>query len=163
MDIDVVVSMLQTLVRDVQSNYKTINANVTKFVTDALRTSNRPGPEWADLFGYVSSSILFLWRYENKDLDALLRGLHEQSITTLHAYLSSPVLSPSRPSDANLLDPYKDVTHELEQLWNMKPRICSACHRESVFAFVNAQTRSADEGMTTFVVCGHCGHRHRLS
>ena len=35
---------------------------------------------------------------------------------------------------------------------------CSKCKRDTKCFYTTAQTRSADEGLTSFITCGHCGH-----
>lgn len=142
--------------------------NVEQFVTDVL--PNRVEDEVhdthetrSDLFQYVVGMILFLWHQKNYNLESILRGLHKQSLMSLHAYLCPDLEMKGAPEQTNTtLDPYKDAIKELQQLSDDKPRKCQFCHKESVFSYVSAQTRSADEGMTTFVTCSLCGKRQRL-
>jgi transcription elongation factor S-II len=39
---------------------------------------------------------------------------------------------------------------------------CTRCHKKTV-SYTQAQTRSADEPMTTFATCSSCGHRWKVS
>lgn len=157
----IAVSLIEIL-KKIQEIETTIVSNVNHFIASVLVQPTNVAK--CDMFTYIVSMVIYLWQYQQFNLDSILRGLHKQSITSLHAYFCPDVKSSeSDPkSQTNLIDPYKEVTAQLQQLSTMKPRKCSSCHKESVFAFINAQLRSADEGMTTFVMCGHCGVRHRM-
>lgn len=163
-------SILETQMQIVQ--------NVQKFVDDVIPqcTENESREcETSDLFQFVVGMVLFLWQQKKYNLESILDGLHKQSLTSVHSYLCSELellnqrsdLAPAKSvverteSDTTTLDPYKEVMRQLQELSNMKPRKCHFCHKESIFTIISAQTRSADEGMTTFVTCSLCGKRQR--
>lgn len=157
--IPVLAATAEAMVGRIRARVDQIHGHVQMFVTGVSGSS--------DLFAATTMMFLSAWKkHKCIDIDNLLNGLQTQSLHTVHSYLSTagepPEAACAADANANFLDPYKEVTKQLQELWSMKPRKCSRCHKESIFAFVNAQTRSADEGMTTFVMCGHCGHRHRL-
>lgn len=152
---------LESVFRSILQIQLQIVHNVEQFVTEVVPDAE---PETrSDLFQYVVGMILFLWHQKNYNLDSILRGLHKQSLASLHAYLCPDIESKGAPEQTNTtLDPYKHAIKELQQLSDDKPRKCQFCHKESIFTYVSAQTRSADEGMTTFVTCSLCGKRQRL-
>lgn len=162
---DACVTLMEMMecVREIESM---ILANVNQFVSNVLSSPTTTETAKCDLFTYIVSMIIHLWQHQQFNLESILRGLHKQSITSLHAYFCPDMqlseCSVSQNSQTNLIDPYKEVTAQLQHLSTMKPRVCSSCRKESIFAFINAQLRSADEGMTTFVMCGHCGVRHKM-
>lgn len=135
--------------------------NVQQFVSDVVVAPDSV-TERMELFEYIVGMILFLWQQRKDNLDSILRGLQKQSLTSLHSFLCPDLLSHTNPTETSNLDPYKDTTKELQRLSDIKPRPCQFCHKESIFTYVSAQTRSADEGMTTFVTCSLCGKRQKL-
>lgn len=150
---------LESIFRSIVQIQLQIVQNVEQFVTEVLPDVELEAR--SDLFQYVVGMILFLWHQKNFNLESILRGLHKQSLLSIHAYLCPDL--PIAPESTNAtLDPYKDAIKELQRLSDEKPRKCQFCHKESSFAYVSAQTRSADEGMTTFVTCNLCGKRQRL-
>jgi DNA-directed RNA polymerase subunit M/transcription elongation factor TFIIS len=148
-------SFLVALLASIQTTQNLILSHVTQFVNDVL--DERRGVK-SHLFSYVIAMVLYVWT-KGYRLESILQGLHEQSITSIHSYFCFD-LAPTISMVA--LDPYQDVTEQLKQLSNAKPQMCKSCGKESVFTYVLAQTRSADEGMTTFMTCSLCGRRQKL-
>lgn len=162
---EAVVEVIYELLQTTRKNCDKIEHGVRAFVSNALASSAMT-TEWLDLYGSTVMMLLSVWRKNGpglrpQTLDRLLTGLQDQSLLSVHAYLCNEP-SETPPPTRCVLDPYKTATQTFQDLWSMKPRTCSHCRKESIFAFVNRQTQSADEGMTTFVMCGLCGHRHRL-
>lgn len=173
--LDVACVSLMEMMERVREIETMIVWNVNQFITGVLTNPTTTETAKCDLFTYVVSMIIKLWQHQQFNLESILRGLHKQSITSLHAYFCPDLIASEqtsaqkqngtnilRDTQSNLIDPYKEVTTQLQHLSTMKPRVCSSCRKESIFAFINAQLRSADEGMTTFVMCGHCGVRHKM-
>lgn len=136
--------------------------NVTRFVKNTVSATFQ-----IDLFEYSVAMILYLWK-RGYNLMSILNGLHKQSIQTIHEYFCPDIVKQlmdekkTKTTDTNIIDPYKQITEELQRLSDQKPTKCRFCGKESIFTYVSAQTRSADEGMTTFVTCSLCGKQQRM-
>ncbi len=159
---------IESIFKSIFQTQAQIIEKVQEFVNSVLPRTDESKNARQEMFEYVVGMILFLWHQRHYNLDSILSGLQKQSITSVHSYLCSDIEMETKMETNETLDsshsfdPYKDATNELQQLSNMKPRKCQFCHKESIFTYVSAQTRSADEGMTTFVTCSLCGKRQRL-
>jgi len=157
---DLASSLLSVVIQSRQI-CETIVSNVLMFVD---RATDKNTQDKHLLAQYCCSMILFLWKHKNYNLPSILAGLQKQSIASVHSFLcpdlqlTNPLL---RAEEAISSDPYKEAITKLQQLSEQKPQVCRFCKKESVFTYVSAQTRSADEGMTTFVTCSLCGKRQR--
>lgn len=149
---------LLSIVTQAQQSRDRIISNVLAFVNRVL---DEKAPDKHLLAQYCCAMILFLWKHENYNLDSILQGLHKQSVTSVHSYLCPDLKISTNQEDVIVSDPYKEATAKLQEISSTKPQVCRFCKKESVFTYTSVQTRSADEGMTTFVTCSLCGKRQR--
>ena len=142
------VAYLTSIVKALQNIFQ----STVQFVDSVVSEQELKYP----MFAYVISMLLYSWTH-GQHLQPLLDGLQKQTIVSVHAYFCSdlPVLH-----DTTQFDPYKSVSDEIKKICDTKPKTCRVCKKVSVFTYVSAQTRSADEGMTTFVTCSLCGARN---
>lgn len=147
------------MVHEIQTTRDRFVNDVWRFAETRIRTGEKMDGFRRSLFDYIVAMILFLWRQKHQDLFVVLDGLHNQTISSVHAYLCPDVVPPKMQTSVQ--DPYEAATRDLQRLSAAKPQTCKFCKRESIFAFTSVQRRSADEGMTTYTTCSLCGKQQR--
>ena len=160
--VDIFVDVLESM----QLAEKEIVGQVNQFINEVIENDEaKENRLKSDLFQYIVAMVLFMWK-NGYNLRSVLQGLHKQSIISLHEYLCPDLKTKINEStlthSSHSFDPYKQVSEQLQQLSETTQKMCRFCHKESIFSYISAQTRSADEGMTTFVTCSLCGKIQRM-
>jgi transcription elongation factor S-II len=116
--------------------------------------------------GYKTKMRSLVMNLKNKKAGHLRKGVMSGDITPAKFVVMS---------DSELLSTEQRLRDKALQAENMKKAQvptpdkvfatsieCTRCHKKTV-SYTQAQTRSADEPMTTFATCSSCGHRWKVS